>query len=57
MTPAAIDREMRDARAQLETPQHRRRRDARRRSVIAERLHALWVLRLNLMAQELRRDR
>ncbi|OIQ80496.1 hypothetical protein GALL_377510 [mine drainage metagenome] len=57
MTPAAIDAEMRQARAQLVTQQHRRRRDSRRRSVIAERLHALWVLRLNLMAQELRRDR
>ncbi len=56
MTPAAIDTEMRQARAQLATPQ-RQRRDARRRTAIAERLHALWVLRLNLMAQELRRDR
>lgn len=57
MTPTAIDAEMRQARAQLAPQQHRRRRHACRRSVIAERLHALWVLRLNLMAQELRRDR
>ena len=57
MTPAAIDREMRDARAQLATQPRRRNRDGRRRTAIAERLQALWALRLNLMAQELRRDR
>lgn len=57
MTPTAIEAEMSQARAQLANPTRRRRRDDRRRTAIAERLHALWAIRLNLLAQDVRRDR
>ena len=57
MTPVAIEAEMRQARAQLEAKQRRRRpRDDRRRTAIAARLMALWTLKLNLAAQEVRRE-
>lgn len=56
MSPDAIADEMRQARAQLATPP-RRKTGTTRRTILAARLHALWALRLNLMAQELRRDR
>ena len=56
MTPTAIETEMRQARAQLSTPPRRRRRDDRRRTALAARLTALWHLKLNLAAQEVRRE-
>ncbi len=56
MTPTAIETEMRQARAQLTTPPRRRPRDDRRRTAIAARLTALWQLKLNLAAQEVRRE-
>jgi hypothetical protein len=56
MTPAAIDAEMRQAHAQLATQPRRRRRNERRPTAVAARLLALWTLKLNLAAQEVRRE-
>lgn len=44
-------------RAQLSARPRGLQRDAHRRTILAARLTALWALRLNLLAQELRRDR
>ena len=58
MTPAAIDAEMAQARAQLARLQrHPRGRDFTRSNALMRRLLALWAWKLNRDAQQARSDR